>query len=421
MTDASRNMTALEASALGGFKVTGTWTANRTLTMPSGRFQFVAVENATTGGFSLILCGVSGTCLTIPNGQTATGVWYDGTNMVGTTATAGGVSTVSVVPANGFTGSVANPGTTPAITLAVDSNHVLPVNTGPATAYLNESGNYSTPAGGITCLSGDVTTAGSGCTAATLATVNSTPACHTFQTTDAGGVYACFTGKGLNTVLGTPFSITSFTCSQCGNFELGYSITTASGTASYANPTVPTSASVSDGTNTDTPMTPFTSWVLNHTYTNATFTLTALGNSQTQTAQQVFNATFPCTFYGLSTGAAPTGATASGTSNNQCGGETSTLAGGLGILANYGIGTTQVGQTFTFASPGGNYVSILATESSSGCNHTWAFGTSSSGPPVTGSTHAITNYPNILGGVQPFMCIYTFGPYSSNSSVTVAQ
>jgi hypothetical protein len=114
MTDASRAMTALEASALGGFKVTGTWTADRTLIMPVGRFQFVTVENGTTGGFNLILCSVTGgTCLTIPDGQKAAGVWYDGTNTIGTLAggAGGGLSgqTTNCVPrANSATTSTSS-------------------------------------------------------------------------------------------------------------------------------------------------------------------------------------------------------------------------------------------------------------------------------------------------------------------------
>lgn len=224
--------------------------------------------------------------------------------------------------------------------------------------------------------------------------------------------------NGAATSIGPPFSA-SFGCSQCGTWEIGYSISSASGTISYANPSLPTSASVSDGTNTDTLSTPFTSWVLTHTYnTNTTFTLTALGSGQTIMPTQSFTLA-NCTFFGLSTGGAPTGAMASGTTNNQCGGETSTLAGGLGTLANYSLGTTQVGQVFSFPTPAGNYVTVLVTENSSGCNRNpWTFNGSS---PVNGMTHSIASYTNGSGGTQTNMCLYTFGPYSSAVTLTVAR
>lgn len=62
----------------------------------------------------------------------------------------GTVTSVSVATANGLQGTVANPTTTPAITLNVDSTHVLPVNTGSASEFLNHAGAYTTPSGGTT-------------------------------------------------------------------------------------------------------------------------------------------------------------------------------------------------------------------------------------------------------------------------------
>jgi hypothetical protein len=58
----------------------------------------------------------------------------------------GSVTSVSVATANGFQGTVANPTTTPAITVNVDSTHVLPVNTGSTTNFLNQAGTYTVPA-----------------------------------------------------------------------------------------------------------------------------------------------------------------------------------------------------------------------------------------------------------------------------------
>jgi hypothetical protein len=157
--------------------------------------------------------------------------------------------------------------------------------------------------------------------------------------------------KGLITAAGPPFSA-SFGCTQCGTYEIGYSgITAASGAISYANPSVPTSASVSDGTNTDTLSTPFTSWVLSHTYTtNTTFTLTTLGNGQTVTQSNGI-AFVPRSYGGTGSGGA-TGATASGTS--------AALVGASGTLTNIGLGTSCAGQSFTATTSGTQYIYYLS-------------------------------------------------------------
>jgi hypothetical protein len=157
--------------------------------------------------------------------------------------------------------------------------------------------------------------------------------------------------KGLITAAGTPFSA-SFGCTQCGTYEIGYSgITVASGAISYANPSVPTSASVSDGTNTDTLSTPFTSWVLSHTYTtNTTFTLTTLGNGQTVTQSNGI-AFVPRSYGGTGSGGA-TGATASGTS--------AALVGASGTLTNIGLGSSCAGQSFTATTSGTQYIYYLS-------------------------------------------------------------
>jgi hypothetical protein len=143
------------------------------------------------------------------------------------------------------------------------------------------------------------------------------------------------------------FSITSFTCSTCGNYEIGYTVASPTNfTASYSS--TPASASISDGTNTDTLTTPFTSGSLAHSYTtNTTFTLTAIG-STTKTATKTIGFGYR-TFYGLGTGGA-TGATASG--NNAV------LTGATGTLGTWGLpqntGTVTV-------SPSSQYIYFLLT------------------------------------------------------------
>ena len=148
-----------------------------------------------------------------------------------------------------------------------------------------------------------------------------------------------------------PAFTASFGCSVCGVYETGYpGISSAGGSISYTNPTVPTSASVSDGTNTVSLTTPFTSWTLSHSYTsNTTFTLTALGNGQTitPTAQILFE---PRSFGGVGAAGATSTVTASGT--------TAVLSNGA-VLASAGLSNSNVGQTFGPYSPSGQKVYLL--------------------------------------------------------------
>ncbi len=159
---------------------------------------------------------------------------------------------------------------------------------------------------------------------------------------------------GRITSAGPPFSA-SFGCSSCGTFETGTSISSPGGSISYANPTVPTSASVSDGTNVVTLTTPFTAWTEPHTYTtNTTFTLTALGNGQTVNPTQ--SITFlPRNFGGVGTAGA-TGATSSGT--------TAILIGATGTLASVGLTNNPVGQTYGVFSPSNQKIYLLLIGSS---------------------------------------------------------
>lgn len=98
--DADRTMTAQETSALY-IKVTSSvsLTAQRNLIAPAGNFPFT-IENATTGGQSIQIIGVSGTGVTIPDGQTVS-VWNDGTNFV---SSGGGSSSYPGVTSDGSNG-----------------------------------------------------------------------------------------------------------------------------------------------------------------------------------------------------------------------------------------------------------------------------------------------------------------------------
>lgn len=151
------------------------------------------------------------------------------------------------------------------------------------------------------------------------------------------------------------FAISTFTCSICGTVEAG--VTTASPatfTASYSS--LPASAAISDGVNTDPLTTPFTSGSLAHTYCtvgqgvgSTTFTLTAVAAS-TKTATQTINCT-PRSFGGTGTGGSATGATASG--NNAI------LVGATGTLTISYLGTSCSGQTYNVTTSGIQYVYLI--------------------------------------------------------------
>lgn len=74
-SDQARNMV---------LKISGTLTANRNVSCPNGIEKLYLVENATTGGYSIVFKTVSGTGVTIPNGAKAL-VYVDGTNAVSST------------------------------------------------------------------------------------------------------------------------------------------------------------------------------------------------------------------------------------------------------------------------------------------------------------------------------------------------
>jgi hypothetical protein len=146
----------------------------KTITVASGTFtvtlvasgsqpangQYINVLNYGSGAVTIARSGqnINGATSSIALGAgsasapTSAEIWSDGTNYFSSIdqATLGTVTAVSVATANGFQGSSSG-GATPALTINVDSSHVLPVNTGSSTSFLNQAGGYSTPAGtGVT-------------------------------------------------------------------------------------------------------------------------------------------------------------------------------------------------------------------------------------------------------------------------------
>ncbi len=131
-----------------------------------------SIIGATASGTGLEFKTISvGTGLTLNHGV--------GTITLAATNT-GTVTSTSIVSANGFAGSVANAGTTPAITLSTTVNGLIKGN-GTSLSAAVAGTDY------LSSLTGDVTTSGN---VATLATVNSTPVTASFSkvTTNAKGL-----------------------------------------------------------------------------------------------------------------------------------------------------------------------------------------------------------------------------------------
>lgn len=205
------------------------------------------------------------------------------------------------------------------------------------------------------------------------------------------------------------FAINSFTCSTCGTYETGFTVASPTNfTAAYTS--TPTSASISDGTNTDTLTTPFTSGSLAFSYTGAaTFTLTAVG-ATTKTAQQSI-ARAPCVFGGV--GAAGATATVTATGSGQCtAGETATLSTGAALSA-LQLSNSQVGQTFGPFSPSNQKIYLLLI----GGSHTFTSG----GFAFPMNTPTAVAYVNINGSTVAMYLYESTNLLSVPFSVLVAS
>jgi hypothetical protein len=224
--------------------------------------------------------------------------------------------------------------------------------TGTAIYYNIVTGLCPIPPSGITQITGPVTAGpGSGSVASTIAGTGVTPG-----TYNSGTLALVINAAGQITSAGSPFSA-NFTCASCGSIETGLTTNPSNFTISYANPTLPTSASISDGTHSVTLTTPFTTGSLAFNYctpaqgiVNFTFTLTAVGSAQTVTPSRTINC-LPRSFGGTGTGASATGATASGS--------TAILVGAAGNLVSGGLAASSVGQVYNVTTSGTQYVYLL--------------------------------------------------------------
>lgn len=158
--------------------------------------------------------------------------------------------------------------------------------------------------------------------------------------------------SGCLASVGSPFSA-SISCTAAGSFEIGF-VTTSPNTCTfgYSNGTA-ASGTLTDGTNTTTLTTPYTSGALAFTYSsNTTFTLHATATNS-QTTSPSTSATFtPRVFAGVGTSGA-TGATASGT--------TAVLVGATGTLPSAGLGDQGSYGPFT---PSNQSIYLILTQGS---------------------------------------------------------
>ena len=145
----------------------------------------------------------------------------------------GTVTSVSVLPANGVSGTVANPTSTPAITLTLGTITPTSIVSSGTISGSNLSGVNTGDQ--VITLTGDVTGSGTAAFSATLATVNSVPQANTFRKVTVNG-------KGLVTATDVvlPADITS---------ALGYTPYNATNPAGYTSNTgTVTSVQASGGT-----------------------------------------------------------------------------------------------------------------------------------------------------------------------------
>ncbi len=150
----------------------------------------------------------------------------------------GTVQSVSVVSANGFAGAVANPTTTPAITLSTTVSGILKGNGSSISAAVSGT-DYQPPGNYITALTGDGTASGPGSSVLTLSTVNSNTG--TFGSASSVGTFTV-NGKGLLTAAGSTAiqiaesQVTNLVSDLAGKQPSGNYITALTGDATASGP-----------------------------------------------------------------------------------------------------------------------------------------------------------------------------------------
>lgn len=160
------------------FEVLGTLSSNLVVVCANTMAPFT-VDNATTGAFTVTFKTAAGAGVVVAQG-TREMLYANGTIVETTTAGglgSGSVTSVSIVTANGFVGTVANPTTTPSITLSTGITGLLKGNgtavsaAGAGVDYVAPGGALGTPASGtLTNCTGTAASLSIGGNAATATT-----------------------------------------------------------------------------------------------------------------------------------------------------------------------------------------------------------------------------------------------------------
>ena len=294
----------------------------------------------------------------------------------------------------GVTGTISSATGSTAVSILDERSSVIVAYTWNGSAYVAQ------PFSGLNQLTQDVLAGpGGGSQVATVVGLDG----HALSCASLGANYVPVSDNGTSFVcqqltldqIAPAFAITGFTCSTCSGYEVGQTVASPTTfTAGYTS--TPASASISDGTHTDTLSSPFTSGLLAYSYElnspgAVTYTLTAVG-ATTKTATQSSSWNWR-TFYGVGTCGA-TSATASGTS--------AVLNGSAGTIGTWGLGTNS---GTVSVSPSTQCIYFLLSTS----GHTFTvngFGTTFSESTVSGFTNqygrTVTMYlystPSFLSG-----------------------
>jgi hypothetical protein len=199
---------------------TGTPGVPRNIIAPARSKGYFVVNQSDA---AVVLKGASTTGISVPTNKSALVVWNGSDFVTAVSPSSNGtVTTVSVASANGFTGSVSNPTSTPAITLTTSISGVLKGN-GTAISAATPGTDYSA---GTSALATGILKSTTSTGALTIAVAADFPTLNQNTTGTAANLTAATTlPSGMTLVaplLGTPASGTLSSCTVDGTNAVGY-------------------------------------------------------------------------------------------------------------------------------------------------------------------------------------------------------